>query len=90
MECYNTQNGVTEEFIMDGATKRTKVTIKIPRPLYDNIKSVIEGTGFDSPTDFIVYILRDVVSYRSAADSDELKKDEIQMIRKRLKSLGYM
>ena len=75
---------------MDGATKRTKVTIKIPRPLYDNIKSVIEGTGFDSPTDFIVYILRDVVSYRSAADSDELKKDEIQMIRKRPKSLGYM
>jgi hypothetical protein len=75
---------------MGEKTKLPKVTIKIPRPLYDNIKSVIEGTGFDSPTDFIVYILRDVVSYHSSADSDELKKDEIQMIRKRLKSLGYM
>ena len=70
--------------------KKTKVTIKIPRPLYDNIKSVIEGTGFDSPTDFIVYILRDVVSYHINADEGILKKDEVQMIRQRLKNLGYM
>jgi hypothetical protein len=75
---------------MDEKEKQPKVTIKIPRPLYDNIKSVIDGTGFDSPTDFIVYILRDVVSYRGIAEDDILKKDEIQMIRKRLKSLGYM
>ena len=75
---------------MDEKEKNPKVTIKIPRPLYDNIRSVIDGTGFDSPTDFIVYILRDVVSYRSIAEDDVLKKDEIQMIRKRLKSLGYM
>jgi len=70
--------------------KKTKVTIKIPRPLYENIKSIIEGTGFDSPTDFIVYVLRDVVSYRITADENILKKDELQMIRQRLKSLGYM
>ena len=70
--------------------KDTKVTIKIPRPLYENIKIIIEGTGFDSPTDFIVYVLRDVVSYRITADENILKKDELQMIRQRLKSLGYM
>ena len=75
---------------MQKKNRQDKVTIKIPRPLYDNIKRVIEGTGFDSATDFIVYVLRDVVSYQIAADSDELNKNEVQMIRQRLKSLGYL
>ena len=75
---------------MNDKVKQSKVTIKIPRPLYDNIKSIIEGTGFDSPTDFIVYILRDIVSYRGITEEAILKSDEIQMIRKRLKNLGYM
>ncbi len=75
---------------MEEKKKQTKVTIKIPRPLYENIKSIIEDTGFDSPTDFIVYVLRDVVSYNISADQDILGKDEVQMIRRRLKSLGYM
>ena len=74
----------------DSGRKHDKVTIKIPRPLYDNIKRIIDGTGFDSPTDFIVYILRDVVSYQIAADQDILNKNEVEMIRRRLKSLGYM
>lgn len=75
---------------MEEKKKQTKVTIKIPRPLYQNIKEIIEGTGFDSPTDFIVYVLRDVVSYNISAEQNILRKDEVQMIRRRLKSLGYM
>lgn len=39
--------------------KDPKVTIKIPRALYNRIKSIIEDSGFDSVTDFIVYVLRD-------------------------------
>jgi len=39
-----------------------KVTIKIPRPLYTRIQELIEGSGFNSATDFIVYVLRDLVS----------------------------
>ena len=47
--------------------KETKVTIKIPRPLYRRIKVLIEDSGFDSPTDFIVFVLRDLVGGRGAA-----------------------
>ena len=47
--------------------KENKVTIKIPRPLYRRIKVLIEGSGFDSPTDFIVYVLRDLVGDRERA-----------------------
>jgi len=66
-----------------------KVTIKIPRPLYEKIKAIIATSGFDSPTDFIVYVLRDLVGGPKRA-SAELSEDEIEAIRKRLKSLGYM
>ena len=40
----------------------SRVTIKIPRPLYERILKSIEGSGFSSATDFIVYVLRDVMS----------------------------
>ncbi|MFT7463566.1 MAG: Arc/MetJ-type ribon-helix-helix transcriptional regulator, partial [Pseudohongiellaceae bacterium] len=32
--------------------KDPKVTVKIPRPLYDRIQEVINDSGFSSATDF--------------------------------------
>jgi Arc/MetJ-type ribon-helix-helix transcriptional regulator len=70
--------------------KKEKVTIKIPKPLYDNLKEVISGTGFNSVTDFIVYVLRDIASSHVRVEDEPLTKDEIRLIRERLKSLGYL
>jgi Arc/MetJ-type ribon-helix-helix transcriptional regulator len=70
--------------------KKEKVTIKIPRPLYANLKEIIKGTGFNSVTDFIVYALRDIVSFHGRAEGEPLTRDEIRLIRERLKSLGYL
>jgi Arc/MetJ-type ribon-helix-helix transcriptional regulator len=69
---------------------KDKVTIKIPRPLYENLGRIIEGGGFNSVTDFIVYILRDLISSKSVKKEPSLAKEEIEMIKKRLKSLGYL
>ncbi|HYI46547.1 MAG TPA: CopG family transcriptional regulator [Actinomycetota bacterium] len=76
------------------------VTLKIPRPLYEALKQVIEGSGFHSVTEFAVYVLRDLVSHRRdpsapalkapESDVEALKPDEIEAIRKRLESLGYL
>lgn len=71
-------------------TEKDKVTIKIPRPLYQNLSHIIEGSGFNSVTEFIVYILRDLVSSRSMRKEPSLSKNEIEMVKKRLKSLGYL
>ena len=74
----------------------SKVTIKIPGPLYNRISKIVAGSGFNSVTDFVVYVLRDLVSTASEADIPKkledasLSKDEIEAIRKRLKSLGYL
>lgn len=67
-----------------------KVTIKIPRPLYDNLGLVIEESGFNSVTEFIVYVLRDLVSSRSIEKEPSLSENEIDVVKKRLKSLGYL
>jgi Arc/MetJ-type ribon-helix-helix transcriptional regulator len=67
---------------------RDKVSLKIPRPLYDKIKTVIEGSGFSSVNEFVVYVLRDLLSAK-AVDKKELSAEEIEAIRQRLKSLGY-
>lgn len=42
--------------------EKNDVTIKIPRQLYEKLQQVIDGTGFHSVTEFIVYVLRDLVS----------------------------
>ena len=67
-----------------------RVTIKIPKVLYNNIQNVIKNTGFSSATDFIVYVLRDVISMKSEDTAVFLNKNEMESIRKRLKSLGYL
>lgn len=82
-----------------------QVTLKIPRPLYDQLKQVIADSGFHSVTEFAVYVLRDLVSHHASSagrptpegvekvvteDPDPLTPAEIEAIRKRLTSLGYL
>jgi metal-responsive CopG/Arc/MetJ family transcriptional regulator len=71
-------------------TEKDKVTIKIPRPIYENLGKIIEGSGFNSVTEFIVYILRDLISSRPVKKEPSLTGDEIKIVKKRLKSLGYL
>ena len=71
-------------------TEKDKVTIKIPRPIYENLGKIIEGSGFNSVTEFIVYILRDLISSRPVKKEPSLTRDEIEIVKKRLKSLGYL
>ena len=65
-------------------------TIKIPRQLYESLKKQIEETGFSSVTDFIVYVMRDVAASGKLHEDSSLTKKEVNQIRKRLKSLGYI
>ena len=66
------------------------MTIKIPKPLYQSLSEIIEGSGFNSVTEFIVYILRDLISSRTVQKEPSLSKEEIEIVKKRLKSLGYL
>jgi hypothetical protein len=66
------------------------VTLKIPRPLYNRLALVIDGTGFHSVTEFAVYVLRDLVAAHDPGKTGELAPDEVDAVRERLRSLGYL
>ena len=67
---------------------KDKVTLKIPRPLYERLKTVIQESGFSSVNEFVVYILRDLMSVKSKGKKD-FSAEEIEAIQQRLKNLGY-
>jgi len=67
-----------------------RVTIKIPRMLYKQLKSTVKNTGFSSVTDFIVYVLRDIAASGNIKEKEGLTKEEITLVKKRLKLLGYI
>ncbi len=85
------------------------VTLKIPRQLYEKLQVIIADTGFHSVTEFVVYVLRDLISTEAAANEAaaipkkyesespqstpvgrELTAEEVRIIRKRLRDLGYL
>ena len=61
------------------------------RGLYEKIKRMIEGTGFTSVSDYVTFILREIL----ASIEEELKdkafsKEDEERIKRRLKALGYL
>ena len=67
---------------------KEKVTLKIPRPLYNRLKTIIQESGFSSVNEFVVFVLRDLVSM-GFDQKEDLSKEETDAIKKRLKNLGY-
>ena len=67
-----------------------RVTLKIPRPLYEKIKAVIDDTGYRSVNEFVVYVLRDLMSGQPQNGQLRLTEREVQIVRDRLRKLGYL
>ena len=73
------------------------VTLKIPRPLYERVQQLIEGTGFRSVTEFTTYVLRDLAAQPAPEKKVAKKKPaarmtagELRAARQRLRELGYL
>jgi len=67
-----------------------KVTIKIPRELYQKLSQMIEGSGFSSVTEFIVFVMRSLASSGEIRGADKLTEEEVGAVRERLRRLGYL
>jgi len=67
-----------------------KVTLKIPRELYRKLSLMIKDTGFSSVTEFIVFVMRNLVSGGEIKGEDRLTTEEVKAIRERLRRLGYL
>jgi len=55
------------------------VTISIPRPLYERLARALKGTGYRSPTEYIIFLIR-----------KNLPDLESEDVKRRLKALGYL
>lgn len=64
-----------------------KVTLKIPRPLYLKLQAMMEGSGFSSVTEYVVFILRLVITEKRESGAD-LSVRELQKLNDRLQNLG--
>ena len=69
---------------------QNKVTIKIPRELYQKLSQMIEGSGFSSVTEFIVFVMRSLASSGEIREADKLTDEEVGAVRERLRRLGYL
>jgi len=66
-------------------------TISIPTPLANKIKKRIEGTGFNSLSSYVTYILRQVISSIEQDEHNvEFSKEDEEKIKNRLRNLGYI
>ncbi|MCD6301226.1 MAG: hypothetical protein J7L82_04065 [Staphylothermus sp.] len=66
-------------------------TVSIPITLYNRIKKMIEGTGFTSVSQFVTYVLREVIiAHEESTYKEPLTEEEKQKIIEKLKKLGYI
>lgn len=60
-------------------------TVSIPTELAEKVKKIIKNTGFKSLSDYVTFILREIVAGKS-----EFDRGELELVKERLKALGYL
>ncbi|TXT65272.1 MAG: hypothetical protein BAJALOKI1v1_450002 [Promethearchaeota archaeon] len=67
-------------------------TVSIPKPLVKKIKERMKGTGFSSVSSYVTYVLRQVLSSieEEEKSNQAFTKEEEEMVKKRLRDLGYI
>lgn len=76
---------------MDEDRRGKYTTVSIPITLYNRIKRLIEGTGFTSVSQYVTYVLREVVAAHEEARYEEpFSEEDKRRILEKLKSLGYI
>ncbi|MBI5392772.1 CopG family transcriptional regulator [Candidatus Woesearchaeota archaeon] len=80
-------------------------TVSIPRPLAEKIKKRCQGTGFNSVSSYVTYVLRQVLSNVESKEQkkekpaventaeeakDPFTKEDEENVKARLRDLGYL
>jgi Arc/MetJ-type ribon-helix-helix transcriptional regulator len=67
-------------------------TVSIPRTLHQRIEKLIQKkTGFKSVSDYVTYVLREIVqTHESEQTPEPFTSEDVAQIKDRLKALGYL
>lgn len=71
--------------------KRRHTTVSIPTQLHGKIKERIKDTGFTSVSDYVTYVLREVIASLEEEEKEEaFTPEEEEKVKQRLRALGYL
>ena len=63
------------------------INVPIPALLYQEIEQRIKGTDFKSVSDYVIFVLTEVVSEEEA---ESVSKEDEESVKDRLRALGYL
>ena len=76
---------------------RNVTTVSIPKSLADKIRERMKGTGFNTVSGYVTFILREVlakVNQRTEKEGNKSKepftREDEEEVKARLRSLGYL
>lgn len=70
--------------------------VAIPKPLYLKIKNRMENTDFQSVSEYVTYVLTEVISSMEEEENTSVEAEEVlneeeeEIIKNRLRALGYL
>lgn len=67
-------------------------SVSIPKPLHERIEKIIaKKSGFKSVSDYVTYVLREIVVMHETEEiPDPFTSKDVEAIKERLRSLGYI
>ena len=66
-----------------------KVKVELPKSIIEKIKKRIKGTGFESVSSYIAYVLDEILNETDEKSDDFTDEDE-KKVKERLRALGYL
>ncbi len=71
--------------------EKNYTTVSIPKPLAKKVKKRMEGTGFNSMSSYVTYVLRQVISSMEEEEEEEdFSEEDEEKVKERLRALGYL
>lgn len=69
-----------------------KVSIEIPKRIYEEIESRVDGEEFKTVEDYIIFVLEELLREEPDEDefSEEFTVEDEEKVKERLRNLGYL
>jgi len=68
--------------------KEKSIEVLIPKSVFEKIKEKIKGTDFSSVSDYVIYVLKEILSEEE--EEETVSEEEEEKIKERLRALGYI
>jgi len=72
------------------SSEKVKITLELPRTLYDSALQKAKEAGFQSLSEFFIFILEQLIEEGESPSDTVFSPEEEKIVKERLRSLGYI